>query len=172
MKKIFSLFFLINILTMAEISMKIYEPIRFKNVNTRGIASDTIIGEGTLEITTDNEVDDYGKKLVFNFPKSGLITNKKRWLKIEKYLMDKEEKDYEIKYKRALIKFYAIIDRNELTKGGLKAEEIEGEYIGYVPIIVSQYGKLIGKPVVLPEEENKPTILPIFPDKEEVKNEK
>lgn len=164
MLKIMGLFFIINILAMAEITLKIYEPIRFSNINSRGINSDIIVGEGILEITTDTE-DDYGKKLAFKFPKSGLMTNKKRWLKIEKYLMDSSEKDYDVKYKRALIKLYAIIDRNELTKDGFRAEEIEGEYVGYVPIIVSQYGKIMG-PVSEPDTD-KPTILPLFPEEGE-----
>ena len=87
MKKL--LLFLMSIISFSsysEIKLKIYEPMRFEAVNLSNM-SDTVIGRGSIEIYTDNLENDYGKKLVFKFPEKGLMTNKKRWLKIEKYLI-------------------------------------------------------------------------------------
>lgn len=40
------------------------------------------------------------------------------------------------------MRIYAVLNKRDIDNGE-EAEIIEGEYIGYVPIIVSQYGRLI-----------------------------
>ncbi|MGL4788600.1 MAG: hypothetical protein ACRCWZ_02455, partial [Cetobacterium sp.] len=74
---------------------------------------------------------------------------------------------------RELIKFYAILDRRELDKGE-KIEVIEGEYVGQLPIVMGVYSlvNVNTKPIEpKPESENKPQILPVFPDEMLNKNE-
>lgn len=142
MKKIGILLILLlgSISSYGEITLKIVEPIRFKHVNTRAIGEDKIAGEGTIEIHA--EEGDIGKKLTFKFPEFGLMTNMKRWVKIEKYIMEDKDKNFEIVKQNDVVKFYAILNRRNLDKGEL-AEAIEGEYVSYVPIVVRQFGKVI-----------------------------
>lgn len=142
MKKIWVLliFLIAGISSYSEITLKIVEPIRFKHINTRTIGEDKIAGEGTIEIHAEEE--DIGKKLTFKFPEFGLMTNMKRWIKIEKYIMEDKDKNFEIVKENDVIKFYAILNRRNLDKGEL-AEVIEGEYVSYVPIVVRQFGKVM-----------------------------
>lgn len=63
------LFMLNSLIALSEIGIKIFEPIRFKEVITNTISSEEVIGEGVLEIATDNLKEDKGKKLKFYFPK-------------------------------------------------------------------------------------------------------
>lgn len=143
MKKIivFGLFIL-GTLSYGEIKIKIHEPIRFKNVNTRAVG-DLIVGEGSLEIVTDKLEEDFNKKLILKFPETGLMTNKKRWLKIEKYMMENSEKEFKITQKKKIVKIYALLRRKTLNDKMIDAELLEGEYVGRVPIIIEQYGKPI-----------------------------
>lgn len=136
--------FLINFISFAEIKIKIHEPMRFDNINISTFKN-AVIGKATLEISTDDLENDFGKKLVFKFPDEGLMTNKKRWLKIDKYIMDKNEKNIIIENKRRLVNIYAFIDRTSLNNNKFDAKVLEGEYVGYLPIIISQYSKIIDK---------------------------
>lgn len=142
MKKIILLTFYIFIfnLTYSEIKIKIHEPIRFKNVNTRAVGN-LIVGEGILEISTDNLEADLNKKLIFKFPETGLMTNKKRWLKIDKYIMEDSDKQFKITQEKRLVKIYAFINRRKLNDKMIDAKILEGEYVGMVPINIEQYGK-------------------------------
>ena len=63
------LFMLNSLIALSEIGIKIFEPIRFKEVITNTISSEEVIGEGVLEIATDNLKEDKGKKLKFYFLK-------------------------------------------------------------------------------------------------------
>lgn len=169
MKKIlfFILILKLSILSFAEIKIKINQPIRFKNINTKAYG-DLIIGQGSIEVFSTDFENDYGKKIKFKFPKEGLMTNKKRWLKVEKFKMEENDEEFEVLQEKKIVNFYAFIRRSSLNKNEKEAELIEGEYIGYTPIIVEQYGKPINHtPTILPafpDKENKPTFLPIFPD--------
>lgn len=140
MKKItiFMLFAVMSITSFAKITIKISEPIRFKHVNISGMSRDIIVGEGTLEVLAEDA--DVGKKLTFVFPEYGLMTNMKRWVKIKKYEM--VNKKFEVVKRNDVVKFYAVLDRRNLDKGE-NPDVIEGEYIGYVPIIVRQFSKKI-----------------------------
>lgn len=144
--KIMTLFtFLVMAITSySEVKLKIHEPMRFENINMTTLP-DTIVGKATIELSTDNIEEDFGKKLTFKFPESGLMTNKKRWLKIEKYMMEESDKEIILENERRLINIYAIIDRKVINDGKMEANFIEGEYVGYLPIIVSQYSDIKGK---------------------------
>lgn len=141
-KTLFALLSILSIPSFSEIKLKIHEPMRFENINTTSM-SDIIIGKGTIEVYTDELEKDLGKKLTFKFPEKGLMTNKKRWLKIEKYMMEESEKNIIIENERRLINIYAVIDRATLNDGITEAKFLEGEYVGYLPIIVSQYSNII-----------------------------
>lgn len=138
------IFFLVGIISYSEISIKIHEPMRFENINMTTI-SDAVVGKAVIEISTDDLENDSGKKLTFKFPESGLMTNKKRWLKIAKYIMEDSDKNIILEKKRKLVNIYAVIDRKTINDGRIDAKVLEGEYVGYLPIIVSQYSKIIGK---------------------------
>lgn len=139
-----ALFILTSICSYSQIKIKIYEPMRFENINTTTM-SDVVVGKGTIEVYTDDFENDLGKKLTFKFPEKGLMTNKKRWLKIEKYMMENSEKNITIDSERRLINIYAVIDRKGINNGTMEAKFLEGEYVGYLPIVVSQYSKILGK---------------------------
>lgn len=123
----------------SELILKIHEPIRFENINTKAIG-DVIVGQGSIQIISDNLEVDKNKKFIFKFPKKGLITNKKRWLTIDKYIMEDNDKNFKVTQEKKIVKIYAYINRHKLNDKIIKAEDLEGEYIGYVPIIVEQYG--------------------------------
>ncbi|MGL5311804.1 MAG: hypothetical protein ACRC92_01020 [Peptostreptococcaceae bacterium] len=143
-------FLVMTITSYSEVKLKIHEPMRFENINMTTLP-DTIVGKATIELSTDNIEEDFGKKLTFKFPESGLMTNKKRWLKIEKYLMEESDKEIILENERRLVNIYAIIDRKVINDGKMEANFIEGEYVGYLPIIVSQYSDIKGKVEVTDE---------------------
>ncbi len=143
-KFILFIFFSAKIISYSEVNINIHEPMRFENINMTTV-SDAVIGKAVVEISTDDLENDYGKKLTFKFPETGLITNKKRWLKIEKYMMEDSDKNIILENKRRLINIYAVIDRKTINDGRLDAKVLEGEYVGYLPLIVSQYSEIIGK---------------------------
>ncbi len=134
----------ITVTTYSEISLKIHEPIRFENINTKAVG-DVVIGQGSIEVFSDNLEVDQNKKFVFKFPKKGLITNKKRWVKIDKYIMEDSEKTFKVTSEKKIVKIYAVIERRKLNDQLINAEDLEGEYIGYVPIIVEQYGQPLNR---------------------------
>ena len=143
MKKLLLLMMIVmSVQSFSEITLKIHEPIRFSNINTKMIG-DLIIGEGVIEITSNNLEVDRNKKFIFKFPKKGLKTNKKRWIEISEYLMEDSDKTFRVTREKKLVKIYAQIERRRLNDQLIKAEDLEGEYIGYVPIIVEQYGQPI-----------------------------
>ena len=141
-KLVFLIMIIISVQSFSEITLKIHEPIRFSNINTKMIG-DIIIGEGVIEIISDNLEIDRNKKFIFKFPKKGLMTNKKRWIEISEYLMEDSDKVFRVTREKKLVKIYAQIERRRLNDQLIKAEDLEGEYIGYVPIIVEQYGQPI-----------------------------
>lgn len=144
MKKCLLLFFLTILSTsiFAKVEIKILEPLRYEYFNTRMLQAEEIAGYGVLEITAKKE--DYGKKLVFSFPKSGLMTNMKKWIKVQEYGMELPNKELIITQETEHVKFYALLNKRDIDNGE-DAKIIEGEYIGYVPIIVSQYSQLPGQ---------------------------
>ncbi|MCI6152128.1 hypothetical protein [Fusobacterium perfoetens] len=163
MKKI--LIFIISLclssLALAEIKVKIHEPIRFKNVNTKSYG-DLVVGEGALEIFSTNIKEDFGKKLKFRFTEKGIMTNRKKWIVVDKFTMAKEDQDFVLETEKRIVKFYAFIKKRNLNKHELDGSLVEGEYLGYAPIVIEQYGKPINRPMPLPSD--KPTILPNLPD--------
>lgn len=140
MKKIVTILNMILLCSFAygKVSVKIHEPIRFQPHNIRSISNSKLVGKGTLEISTDNEIEDLGKKIVFSFIDSGVMTNKKNWIKVEKYQLKNQKKEMLITKKRELIDVYAIVDKSQF-KNYQEAERIEGEYIGRLPIVLSLY---------------------------------
>lgn len=140
MKKIVTILNMILLCSFAygKVSVKIHEPIRFQPHNIRSISNSKLVGKGTLEISTDNEIEDLGKKIVFSFIDSGVMTNKKNWIKVEKYQLKNQKKEVLITKKRELIDVYAIVDKSQF-KNYQEAERIEGEYVGRLPIVLSLY---------------------------------
>lgn len=136
------LFFIIGILAPGEIKIKIFEPIRFDDVVNEEIGKNIAVGVGIIEITTDNLKEDLGKKLVFNFPEKGLMTNRKKWIEIEKYQLENRDREIIIKNKIQQVKLYAILDKRKLDRGE-EAAIIEGDYVGFVPMVISQYGRVM-----------------------------
>lgn len=126
-------------LTFSEIKVKIAEPMRFKSINTTHLDKDKVLGKGIIEIYTDNKEEDIGKKIVFEFPEYNLMTNRRKWLKVEKLGMESSKKEMIITKEREQVEFYAVLDRRDINKG--EVIDIEGEYVGYIPIVVSQYSK-------------------------------
>lgn len=127
-----------SVIMYGEVIVNIHEPIRFQEYNVRSISSSKLIGKGTLEIYTDNELEDVGKKIIFKFPNSGVMTNKKKWIKVDKYMLKEKNKEMIISKKRELVDFYAIVDKSQFNDYD-KAEILDGEYVGNVPIILSLY---------------------------------
>ncbi|WP_410208092.1 hypothetical protein [Fusobacterium sp.] len=146
MKKLLMIILLLTtyVTSFSELTLKIHEPIRFKNVNIRS-AGDVVVGEGSIEIVSDNLEADRNKKFIFKFPKKGLMTNNKRWVQIDKYVMEESDRSFRVTRERKLVKIYAFINKNRLNDHVADAEDLQGEYIGYIPVIVEQYGAPVGK---------------------------
>ena len=71
------------------------------------------------------------------------MTNKKRWVEIEKYIMKDSDKEFKLTRDKKIVKIYALIKRSSLNSQLISGDDLQGEYIGYVPIVVEQYGKPI-----------------------------
>lgn len=140
MKTMLIVFFIIYSFSFSKIIIDIKEPIRFKDFNTKALKETYIVGEGAFEIYTDNEKNDLGKKIIFKFPKNGIISNKKNQIKVNKYQMENNANSMILSTKREIVKFYALISKKEIKKNK-DPHLLEGEYVGYVPIIFSLYEK-------------------------------
>lgn len=165
-KLIFMMMICLNVSIFAEIKVKIHEPIRFKNINTKAYG-EVVVGQGAIEVYSTAIEEDLGKKIKIRFPEQGLMTNQKRWLKVEKYKMAKADEEFVIDREKRIVNFYAFIRRRELNKTDLDGARVEGEYLGYTPVLIEQYGKPLNpvpdRPVTLPafpDQEDKPTVLP------------
>lgn len=150
-KYIFLILFLaFNFVSYAKVKISIYEPIRFEKTSTREL-SQYVKGTGVIEITTDDLEEDENKKIVLNFAESGLLTNGRRFIRVEKFEVDKKDKEFEIKEKSKRITFYALVHKSELNDMVRTGEDIEGVYYGRLNIVAELYGK----PKVVKEEASK-----------------
>lgn len=141
---IFFLFLMLSHISYTKLDVKMVEPMVFKRLNTEALGT-KVLAKGIIEISTDNKEEDYGKLLKFMFPKVGFITNKKQWLKVEGFYIEKDKDEYIITKEREQINFYGIIDRKDIGKWDFSPEVIEGDYIGYIPINIAQYGRLLNE---------------------------
>ncbi|MGL5965091.1 MAG: hypothetical protein ACRCZ9_09650 [Fusobacteriaceae bacterium] len=140
MKKnyIIIIFLLLFSTAFSEIKMKIVEPLRFRDINHSEIGTNEVVAVSHVEIYTTDTKRDLGKRITFKFPEYINMTNRKKWIKIQKVGMDKKQNEIILRSERELVKFYAILDRRELDRGE-KIELIEGEYIGQLPIVMGIY---------------------------------
>lgn len=136
------LFLIFSTLSVAKVEVKMVEPMVFKALNTEALGI-KVLAKGVIEISTDNKEEDYGKLLKFMFPKVGFLTNRKQWLKVEGFYIEKDKDEHIISKEKEHINFYGIIDRKNIGKWDSAPEIIEGYYVGYVPINIVQYGKLL-----------------------------
>lgn len=141
LKKIILGISMLSSVALAEVTVKILEPIRFKDLNTISIEADYLVGEGVFEVSTDNPKVDLGKKIVFRFPETGIMTNKKNTITVKKYSLPTKDDSMIISTEREQVKFYALIDRREIGRNKLP-EIVEGEYVGYVPVVFSLYERI------------------------------
>lgn len=173
-KKLFMVVFMtIFSITFSEIKVKIVEPLRFRDINHTEVGPNQVVAVSHVEVYTTDKEKDLGKRITFKFPDYVNLTNRKKWIKVERVGMDRKQNEIILQNERELIKFYAILDRRELDKGE-KIEVIEGEYVGQLPIVMGVYSlvNVNTKPIESkPESENKPQILPVFPDEMSNKNE-
>lgn len=159
----------LNMVTFSEVKVRIHEPVRFKNVNTKAYG-EVAIGQGSIEVYSTAIEEDLGKLIKIRFPEQGLLTNQKRWLKVEKYKIAKVDEEFVIDREKRIVNFYAFIRRRELNKSDLDGTRVEGEYLGYTPVLIEQYGKPLNPvpvvPVPLPilPDEDRPTLLPELGD--------
>ncbi|UPO97552.1 hypothetical protein MKD34_01530 [Cetobacterium somerae] len=160
-------------MSFSEIKVKIVEPLRFRDINHTEVGPNQVVAVSHVEIYTTDKEKDLGKRITFKFPNFVNMTNRKKWVKVERVGMDRKQNEIILENERELVKFYAILDRRELDKGE-SIEVIEGEYVGQLPIVMGVYSLVNAntkpvEPIPNPEGENRPQILPIFPD--EIPNE-
>lgn len=145
MKKRFSgivcIFFILSYISFGKIEIKVIEPMVFKRLNSEALGS-KVIAKGVIEVSTDNKEEDYGKLLKFLFPRIGYLTNKKHWLKVEGFYIEKDNDEVVLTREKEHINFYGIIDRKNIGKRDFPPEVLEGNYIGYIPIDIAQYSRL------------------------------
>ena len=92
----------LNIATFAEVRVKIHEPVRFKNINTKAYG-EVVVGQGAIEVYSTAIEEDLGKKIKIRFPEQGLMTNQKRWLKVEKYKIAKIDEEFVIDREKRML---------------------------------------------------------------------
>ena len=161
-------------MSFSEIKIKIVEPLRFRDINHTEVGPNQVVAVSHVEIYTTDKEKDLGKRITFKFPDYINMTNRKKWIKVKRVGMDRKQNEIILENERELVKFYAILDRRELDRGE-SIEVIEGEYVGQLPIVMGVYS-LVNvntkpiKPISIPEGENKPQILPIFPNETQNKN--
>lgn len=145
--KIIVLFLLMANLAFSSIVIKVVEPLNFKNVKNIQIEGEKVISKGYLEITTteigENVIKDYGKLLKIKFPSLVFITNKNNLIAVESISLNEEEKDG-VTFKRngQKIEVIGVIDKRKINS---LDENIDGEYIGDIPIEIEIYEKTGGE---------------------------
>ena len=135
-------YFILVTLAYAEIKIKIFEPIRFDDIVNETWGREISVGTGIIEITSDNLEEDSGKKIVFTFPKKGVMTNRKKWIEIKEYQLENKDREVIINNKVQHIKLYALLNKKTIDNGE-DPTIIEGDYIGFIPIVISQYGRVM-----------------------------
>lgn len=145
--KIIVLFLLMANLAFSSIVIKVVEPLNFKNVKSIQIEGEKVISKGYLEITTteidESVIRDYGKLLKIKFPSLVFITNKNNLIAVESISLNEEEKDGVI-FKRngQKVEVIGVIDKRKINS---LDENIDGEYIGDIPIEIEIYEKVGGE---------------------------
>lgn len=154
MKKRFILFgiFSLSLLAFGKIQLTIAENLVFKKVNAQALG-EKVVAKGSIEISTDNLEEDMGKMLKFEFPAKGAMTNRKNWINIESFHIENDSNEYIVTKSRDRVNFYGIIDRREIGNSGETPPELlEGQYLGAIPIVVTQFGRAMGGSPEMPEE--------------------
>ena len=90
MKKFMLIFFLLTFTVYGKIKITC-KPIVFKEVRAQnnGLYKSKATARGFIEIYSDNIEEDFGKLVVFQPPSYTHITNKKRWVKTDKIIFQK-----------------------------------------------------------------------------------
>ncbi|MGL5378223.1 MAG: hypothetical protein ACRCZR_00935 [Cetobacterium sp.] len=141
MKIFFTLFLLITSTAFSKIKITT-KPVVFKEVRAQssGNYKSRAVARGVIEIYSDNLEEDFGKLVSFSFPDHTYITNRKRWVKTDKILFKKNEKDVIIDSENKKIIFHVVLDKKELSKEENR-ELIDGIYVGVLPMNYSIYSK-------------------------------
>ncbi|MGL4904405.1 MAG: hypothetical protein ACRC34_02760 [Cetobacterium sp.] len=141
MKILLALLLLINSSAFCKVKITI-KPIVFKEIRAQssGNYKSRAVARGVVEIYSDNLDDDFGKLVSFTFPEYTYITNHKRWVKTDKIVFKKNEKDVIIDSENKKIIFHVVLDKKELSKEENR-ELIDGIYVGVLPMNYSIYSK-------------------------------
>lgn len=141
MKKFILIFFLLTFTVYGKIKITC-KPVVFKEVRAQnnGLYKSKATARGVIEIYSDNIKEDLGKLVVFQVPSHTYITNKKRWVKTDKIIFQKNEQETIIDSETKKIVFHVILDKKELSKEE-NSDLIDGVYTGNLPINYSIYEK-------------------------------
>lgn len=141
MKKFILIFFLLTFTVYGKIKITC-KPVVFKEVRAQnnGLYKSKATARGVIEIYSDNIKEDLGKLVVFQVPSHTYITNRKRWVKIDKIIFQKNEQETTIDSETKKIVFHVILDKKELSKEE-NNDLIDGVYTGSLPINYSIYEK-------------------------------
>lgn len=141
MKKFILIFFLLTFTVYGKIKITC-KPVVFKEVRAQnnGLYKSKATARGVIEIYSDNIKEDLGKLVVFQVPSHTYITNRKRWVKTDKIIFQKNEQETTIDSETKKIVFHVILDKKELSKEE-NNDLIDGVYTGSLPINYSIYEK-------------------------------
>lgn len=141
MKKFILIFFLLTFTVYGKIKITC-KPVVFKEVRAQnnGLYKSKATARGVIEIYSDNIKEDLGKLVIFQVPSHTYITNKKRWVKTDKIIFQKNEQETIIDSETKKIVFHVILDKKELSKEE-NSDLIDGVYTGNLPINYSIYEK-------------------------------
>lgn len=141
MKKFILIFFLLTFTVYGKIKITC-KSVVFKEVRAQnnGLYKSKATARGVIEIYSDNIKEDLGKLVVFQVPSHTYITNRKRWVKTDKIIFQKNEQETTIDSETKKIVFHVILDKKELSKEE-NNDLIDGVYTGSLPINYSIYEK-------------------------------
>ncbi|MGL4947672.1 MAG: hypothetical protein ACRC0R_01775 [Cetobacterium sp.] len=138
-------FFILYLTIVSTAFSNIYitaKPILFKEVRagSAGKYKSHAVARGIIEIYSDNLEEDFGKLISFQFPEHTYITNRKRWVKTDKIIFKKDEKNKIIDSETKKVIFHVVLNKKELSNAENR-ELIDGIYTGVLPINYSIYSK-------------------------------
>lgn len=142
MKKLVILSFLIfNRLSYSEIKIRV-KPLEFQEIRAQnsGLYNPKAKARGIIMITTDNLEEDIGKLVKFKIPKQLILNNGKNLIKSENINFENKKDEIIIEKENEKLIYFVILDKKELSQGK-NQNEIEGDYLGTLPLNYSIYDK-------------------------------
>lgn len=140
MKRLVTLLLLIfNRLSYSEIKIRV-KPLEFHEIRAQNSGLYSATARGIIIITTDNLDEDIGKLIKFKTPEQLVLSNGKNFIKSENINFENKKDEIIIEKENEKLIYFVILDKKEFSQGK-NQNEIEGDYLGTLPLNYSIYSK-------------------------------